>query len=130
MPNERSVSMTFKSDNTMPWSSTLEEECRKLASDQEAEDDEILVAMVRVSRICLQATELFRLFNDNPENSGHTALHIGLLKKSLDECRALISDRQKQHCEFDRLNVRWWRGVLSNGVPYPARLALIQRSPR
>jgi hypothetical protein len=107
MSNEHSVSMTFKSDNVMPWSSTLEEDCRKLASDQEAGDDEILVAMARISRIFLQATEVFRFLNDSPEGSGHTSLHIGLLKKSLDECRALLSDRQNQHCEFDRLYVRW-----------------------
>jgi hypothetical protein len=100
MSNEHSVSMTFKSDNIMPWSSTLEEDCKKLASDREAGDDEMLVAMARISRICMQATEVFRLLNDGPENGGHSALHISSLKKSLDECRALLSDRQEQHCEL------------------------------
>jgi hypothetical protein len=94
-----SVSITFKSDNIMSWSPTLEQDCEKLALNEGAENDDILVAMVRISRICLQATEAFRLLNDSPESGAHTALHISPLKKSLDECRALLSDRQKQHCE-------------------------------
>jgi hypothetical protein len=88
--------MTFKSDS-MPWSPQLEEDCDKLASDIETEDDEILVITARLSRLALQATEIHRHLYDDPENSGHASLHIEPLKKSLDELKRRLSNKQKQH---------------------------------
>jgi hypothetical protein len=88
--------MTFKSD-MMPWSSQLEEDCTKLAADAETEDDEILIAMVRVSKVSLQATEVFRHLTDGSEAGGHAILHISPLQKTLDELKHAFSDKQKQH---------------------------------
>jgi hypothetical protein len=88
--------MTFKSD-IMPWSPQLEEDCVKLAADAETEDDEFLIAMVRVSRVCLQATEVFRHLSESSEKGGHAILHITPLKSMLEELRNTLSDRQKQH---------------------------------
>jgi hypothetical protein len=95
--NVCSVAMTFKCD-IIPWSPTLEESCGKLAIDAETEGDEILIAMARFSRISLQANELHRHLCDNPESNGHAALHVDPLKKTFDQLRDTLSDKQKEHC--------------------------------
>jgi hypothetical protein len=88
--------MTFKSD-IMPWSSQLEEDCAKLAVDAETPDDEILIAMVRVSRICAQATEVYQHLLEAPEKGAHAIMHISPLKSFLDELKASLSARQIHH---------------------------------
>jgi hypothetical protein len=88
--------MTFKAD-TMPWSSQLEEDCTKLAADAETADDEILIAMVKVSKVCVQATEVYRCLFEAPEKGSHAIMHISPLKRALDELRESLSARQMQH---------------------------------
>jgi hypothetical protein len=88
------VSLTFKSD-MMPWSSQIDENCNKLAADAEAAGDEILIAMVRISKLCMQATEVFRHLFDN--GSPHASMHIGPLENSLKELKSVLSVTQKQH---------------------------------
>jgi hypothetical protein len=83
----------------MLWSPQVEDDCGQLLSEGEAEGDAILVAICRVSRICLQTAELCRHMYDNPESSRHASLHIGSLKISLEEVRGKLTDQQRQHSE-------------------------------
>ncbi|KAH7394994.1 hypothetical protein DE146DRAFT_67273 [Phaeosphaeria sp. MPI-PUGE-AT-0046c] len=88
------VSMTFKSD-TIPWSSQMEEDCAKLASDMETEGDTFLVAMVQISKLLFQASEIYRHLFENATSAA--ILHIEPLKSSLDEVKAKLSVKQKLH---------------------------------
>lgn len=86
--------MTFKSD-AIPWSSQLEEDCTKLANDMETEGDMFLIAMVRISKLLFQASEIYRHLFDNATSAA--ILHIEPLKSSLDEIKATLSVKQKLH---------------------------------
>jgi hypothetical protein len=86
--------MTFKSD-IMSWSSQLEENCAKLSSDAETEGDHILIAMVRVSRLCVRATEVHRLLYDESDTGRHVTMHVASLKTSLETLRATLSETQR-----------------------------------
>lgn len=86
--------MTFKSD-TIPWSTQLEEDCAKLAVDMETEGDIFLVAMVRISKLLFQASEIYRHLFDHATSAA--ILHIEPLKSSLDEIKATLSVKQKMH---------------------------------
>jgi hypothetical protein len=86
--------MTHKSD-VMNWSSQLEENCNKLATDSETESDEILVAMVRISRLCHQATDVYRHLLDN--DSPHTSIHIEPLRNAFEAVKGQLSVKQKEH---------------------------------
>lgn len=74
---------------------SLEKSCAKLALDAETEGDEILVVIVRISRLCLQAAEIHRYLLAN--DGGHIAMHIEPLRTKLVEIRATLSDRLKRH---------------------------------
>jgi hypothetical protein len=89
-----SISMSHKSD-VMYWSTQLEEDCIKLATDAETEGDRILVAMVRISRLCHQATDVHRHLLDN--DSPHATVHIGPLMTALDGIKNQLSLEQKEH---------------------------------
>lgn len=86
--------MTFKSD-TIPWSSQLEEDCAKLASDMETEGDTFLIAMVQISKLLFQASEIYRHLFENATSAA--ILHIEPMKSSLDEIKAKLSVKQKLH---------------------------------
>ncbi|KAH5067517.1 hypothetical protein HBI25_198180 [Parastagonospora nodorum] len=88
------ISLTFNSD-IIAWSPQLEENCAKLAQARETEGDEILIAIVFISRICLQATEVHRYLADN--NGGHVSMHIKPLKDKLELFKATLSDEQRSH---------------------------------
>lgn len=94
--------MTFKSD-VMPWTAQIDENCIKLTADAETEGDQVLIAIVRVSRLCMQATDVYRHLFDN--GSPHASMHIGPLKNSLDELRSELSATQKQHGKVPPLSL-------------------------
>jgi hypothetical protein len=89
-----SISVTFNSD-VIAWSPQLEENCAKLAQARETEGDETLIAIVFISRICLQATEVHRYLTDN--SGGHVSMHIKPLKDKLELFKATLSDEQRSH---------------------------------
>jgi hypothetical protein len=89
--------MTFKSD-MMVWSPQLEENCVRLALESETEDDTILVAVVRISCICLQATEVHRYLADT--TGGHVSMHIEPLKNKLENFKATLSNAQTRHSQY------------------------------
>lgn len=77
------------------WSPQLEENCAKLAQAKETEGDKMLIAIVRISRICLQATEVHRYLADN--SGGHVSMHIEPLKDKLELFKGTLSDAQRSH---------------------------------
>lgn len=81
----------------MPWSPQLEQDCSQLATGAETEGDQLLVAMARISRICLQAADVSRHLNEN--NGAHAALHIAPLLLSLDQLSSTFSRDVSQHCK-------------------------------
>jgi hypothetical protein len=89
--------MTFKSD-MMAWSPQLEDNCVRLALEAEAEDDTILVAIARISRICLQATEVHRYLADN--TGAHVSMHIEPLKNKLEDFKTTLSNVQAHHSQY------------------------------
>jgi hypothetical protein len=90
--------MTFKSD-MMAWSPQLEENCAKLAAEAETEADKVLIAMVRISRICVRATAVQRFLFDESETGRHVTMHIASLKTSLETLSSTLSESEKCHGE-------------------------------
>ena len=79
----------------MHWSSQLEQDCARLASEMETEGDKLLASLASISRICLQVTEVNRHLSDN--SGTYTALHIAPLIASLNQVRGTLSDEQTHH---------------------------------
>ncbi|KAF2031503.1 hypothetical protein EK21DRAFT_62946 [Setomelanomma holmii] len=90
------ISTTFKYDS-MPWLPQLDNDCNRLQADGASESDQILVAIVRASKMCLRAADVGRYLFDDPDSSRHVALHIGHLSSELDQFRSTLSGEQLQH---------------------------------
>jgi hypothetical protein len=95
--------MTFKSD-IMAWSPQLEENCVKLAAEAETEGDAFLIAMARISRLCVRATEIQRFLLDESETGRHVTMHIASLQTSLETLKSTIPESRKCHGGFTFLH--------------------------
>ncbi|CAO2654662.1 Nn.00g113950.m01.CDS01 [Neocucurbitaria sp. VM-36] len=90
------ISTIFRYD-LAPWSYPIEEACDKLAKDEEAEGDRILIDAARISRITLNAAEVARRASDDPRLAEHVTLAIGPLKSSLDSLMNTLTAESLKH---------------------------------
>lgn len=89
MVNLDRISTTFKYD-AMPWSSQIEEACQSLDRELEAEGDEVLVAIARLSRISITAADIARRAVDDPTAAKHAALSIEPLRMTLEALESSV----------------------------------------
>jgi hypothetical protein len=93
------IGATFKID-MMPWSSQLDRDCDHLATTRETESDSVLAIVARISRICLQASEVYRHLAESPSKNVQVVLHIEPLIASLAQVKKTLSEAQLSHGEF------------------------------
>ncbi len=80
----------------MHWSSQIDEACDKLSKDQECDGDRIIVTIARISRIIVQAAEVFRRASDDQQFAKHVVAHIGPLATALDTLKSTLMPEQLQ----------------------------------
>ncbi|KAF9694270.1 hypothetical protein EKO04_007851 [Ascochyta lentis] len=90
------VSTTMKYD-AMRWSSQLESACCILSAHSEVEGDRILVALARLSKVALEAGDVYRQVSDDPDTTVHPAFSIAPLKCSLKQTKDSLTSEQLQH---------------------------------
>ncbi len=82
----------------MQWSPQLEQDCSQLVMSAEAEGDELLVAMARICRVCLQVADMSRHLSEN--NGTHATPHIAPLLLSLDQLNGMFPSELSQNCKI------------------------------
>ncbi|UPX20869.1 uncharacterized protein EKO05_0011083 [Ascochyta rabiei] len=90
------ISTTMKYD-AMRWSSQLESACCILSAHSEVEGDLILVALARLSKVALEAGDVYRQVSDDPNSTVHPAFSIMPLKCSLHQAKDSLTSEQLQH---------------------------------
>lgn len=95
-----SISTTMKYDS-MKWSSQLESACTILSAHREVDGDQILVALARLSKVALEAGEIYRQVSDDPDATIHPAFSIAPLKCSLRQTKDMLTPEQLQHSKLD-----------------------------
>lgn len=83
--------------DAMRWSSQLESACRILSAHSEVDGDRILVALARLSKVALEAGDVYRQVSDDPDTTIHPAISITPLKCSLNQVRDTLTSEQLQH---------------------------------
>ncbi|KAF2999785.1 hypothetical protein E8E13_005795 [Curvularia kusanoi] len=64
---------------------------------REAEGDRVLVALARLSKVALEAGDMYREASDNPDTTVHPAFSIAPLKCSLNQTKDMLTPEQLQH---------------------------------
>lgn len=85
--------------DAMRWSSQLESACSILHAHNEAEGDQILVALARLAKVALEAGDIYRQVSDDPDTTIHPAFSIAPLKCSLNQTKGTLTPEQLQHSE-------------------------------
>lgn len=96
----KSISTTMKYDS-MRWSSQLDSACSILSAHREVEGDQILVALARLSKVALEAGDIYRQGSDDPDTTIHPAFSIGPLKCSLNQTKEMLTPEQLQHSKLN-----------------------------
>lgn len=83
--------------DAMRWSSQLESACRILSAHSEVDGDRVLVALARLSKVALEAGDVYRQVSDDPDTTIHPVFSITPLKCYLDQTRDMLTAEQLQH---------------------------------
>ncbi len=86
--------------DAMRWSSQLDSACSILSAHSEVEGDYILVAIARLSKVALEAGDIYRQVSDDSETTVHPAFSIAPLKCSLNQTKGMLTPKQLQHSKI------------------------------
>lgn len=100
--------------DAMRWSSQLESACSVLHAHNEAEGDQILVALARLAKVALEAGDIYRQVSDDPDTTIHPAFSIAPLKCSLNQTKETLTPEQMQHSELSTHAALWH--LLTRGI--------------
>lgn len=89
--------------DAMRWTSQLESACSILHAHSEVEGDQILVALARLSKVALEAGDIYRQVSDDPDTTIHPAFSIAPLKCSLNQTKENLTPKQLRHSQFSKL---------------------------
>jgi hypothetical protein len=90
--------------DSMRWSSQLESACRALSQRSEVDGDHILAAIARLSKVALEAGDVYRQVADDAETTIHPAFSIPPLRCSLKQTKDLLTVEQLQHSKSEALS--------------------------
>lgn len=93
--------------DSMRWTSQLDSACSILSAHNEVEGDRILVALARLSKVALEAGEIYRQVSEDSDTTIHPAFSIAPLKCSLNQTREMLSPEQLQHGKPGSVSWHW-----------------------
>lgn len=83
----------------MPWSTQMEEACQSLLNEDKVETDRTLVALTRLAKIIVGASEVLRRVTEEPNTAPYASLAIPSLILSLDTLKSTLTAEQLLHSE-------------------------------
>jgi hypothetical protein len=89
----------LKKNECMRWGINMEQGAYQLSHHPECPEDEILVGIARISRICSDVTEVMRYM---VEEQKPAMLHIKPLEATLDAVKLSLSPRTLSNCAYTR----------------------------
>ncbi|KAF2795193.1 hypothetical protein K505DRAFT_302533 [Melanomma pulvis-pyrius CBS 109.77] len=75
----------------MRWGPQMDEAILKLSEEHQCPEDELLVALARISKVSEDAAALIRYGFEDTESVGPALIHVKSLRNSLDQVRNLLS---------------------------------------